>query len=396
MIPGRGSATPSAPFVVRDGKSLVGQLGAGRLRVAMDATPLLGARTGIGRMTARFVTELATDPGLELVAFAVTWRGRDTLRAQLPTGVRAATRPIPARLVREAWRHLEFPRVEQWTGAVDVVHATNFVAPPTRRPTLVSVADLSFIVHPETCTPDTRAYDGLIRRALRRGAHVHAISDAMRDEILDHFDLPPARVHRIYPGVDVPPPGDAARGRHLAGRARYIVAIGTIEPRKDYPALVRAFDLLAADDPDIGLVVVGQAGWDNGAFEAEVARARAGDRIRVTGFVDEVDRNDLLAGAGTLAYPSRYEGFGFPPLEAMAAGIPVVATDAGSLPEVLGDAASLVAVGAVDELAAAIRRVLDDEVWAAELIARGRRRVLRYSWSESARALGALYREIAA
>ena len=144
-----------------------------------------------------------------------------------------------------------------------------------------------------------------------------------------------------------------------AGRSRYILAIGTAEPRKDLPALVRAFDHIAADHDDLSLVLAGPPGWGEDALAAAVASSPSRDRVIRTGWLDAPVLAALLRRAALLAYPSVYEGFGFPPLQAMAAGVPVVATRAGSLPEVLGDAAVLVEVGDADALAGALDRVLD-------------------------------------
>ncbi|HWW43561.1 MAG TPA: hypothetical protein VN180_00660, partial [Acidimicrobiia bacterium] len=131
-----------------------GRASAPPLRVALDATSLLGVRTGVSRVTSGLLDELAHRPDVTVSAYAVTWRGRERLGAALPPSVRAAPRPFPARLTRWSWPRLRWPSVEGWTGPVDVVHATNYVAPPARVPVLVSVHDLSFVRFPELCTGD--------------------------------------------------------------------------------------------------------------------------------------------------------------------------------------------------------------------------------------------------
>lgn len=365
-----------------------------QLRVAVDGTSLLGRRTGVGHMIDGMVTALAPRPDVDVVTFAVTWRGRTDLARAVPAGTDAATARVPARLARALWTRVDAPRVEHWTGPVDVVHAPNFVAPPARAPVVVTIHDLTFVRYPEMCTADVRRYPRLIRRALGRGAVVHAVSDFVADEVRAEFDLPTERVVRVYAGLRATAGGDAPSGQRLAGAPRYVLALGTVEPRKNLPRLLRAFDAVAADHGDIGLVVAGPDGWDGDAFAAAWDSARHRDRIRRLGYVSEPDRRDLVAGATVFAYPSLYEGFGHPPLEAMAAGVPVVAGRAGALPEVLGDAAVLVDPTDDDDLSAGLAAALDDAALRTGLVTRGHQRVHGYSWERAADELVGLYRHV--
>ncbi|HEV3451061.1 MAG TPA: glycosyltransferase family 1 protein [Acidimicrobiia bacterium] len=364
-----------------------------RLRVALDATSSLGVRTGVGNVAGGLLEHLAARTDLDVTAFAITWRGRNRLAGTLPPSVHAATRRFPARLTRALWPRIAWPRVERWTGPVDVVHSLH-VAPPARAPVLLTVHDLTHIRYPELSSPEARHYPRLVQVAVDRGATIHTYSQFVAAEVRDHYRLPAERVVTIAPGLDARPTGDAARGRGLAGSERYVLAVGTVEPRKNLPTLVRAFDALAATDRDLALVVAGPDGWGVQAFRAAVARAGHGDRVRRPGWLDDRSRDDLLAGASVLAYPSVYEGFGLPPLEAMRAGIPVVASNAGPLPEVLGDAALLIDPGDADELASALARVLDDEQLRRQLSERGRARVARYGWDGSVERFAATYRAL--
>ena len=364
------------------------------LRLAVDGTPLLGQATGVGEVAHGLLDELSLRPDIDLVAYALTFRGRQHLADCIPAGVRPAIRPIPARLVRALWLHSDMPRVERWTGPVDVVHAT-FIGPPARSPVVVTIHDLTFVRFPELCTPDTLQYGRLVHRALDRGAIVHATSEFVAGEVREHFGIDDVRIAQIPLGVRPSTGGDPAQGRAIAGSERYVLALGTVEPRKNLPVLVRAFDELASADSHVRLVIAGAEGWGADEFNATWAAARHADRIVRLGYVSDDDRRNLLGGARVLAYPSIYEGFGLSPLEAMSVGTPVVASRAGALPETLGDAAVLVEPSDVDGLAGALDRVVHDDEVRADLVTRGCRQVERYSWPRVAPRFVDLYRTLA-
>ena len=371
------------------------------MHVAVDATSLIGRRTGVGTFTHELLSRLATRPDLEITAFAVTRRGAGSMVAALPAGVSACRRPMVARPLRWCWARRDTPPIEWWTGSVDVVHGPNFVVPPARRAAeVVTIHDLTCVRFPEMCTPDTLQVPGLLRRALRREAWVHTVSSWVAAEVVDVFDVDPARVVTVANGA--PPAVDAAarhilvaRGRSLARSDNYVLALGTLEPRKDIPALVAAFDRLAQTRSDLQLVIAGPDGWGTEAVTQAIAGAHHHRRIRRIGWVAPPDRDALLAGAALYAYPSVYEGFGLPPLEALAVGTPVVATTAGALPEVLGEGAEWAPVGDIDGLAEAMARVLDDPERRATIVAAGRERLGHYSWDATATQIDALYRRAA-
>lgn len=377
-------------------------MGSSRLRVALDATPLVtigGQRSGVGTFVAAALEALAARADLEVVAYALTFRGRSVWRDVLPPGVTPVGLAVPARAVRAAWLRSAWPPLEWFAGRADVAHGTNFVAPPVRHGgVVVTVHDLTAVRFPEMVEADAAAYPALVKAAVARGAWVHTPSQFVADEVVSLLGAPADRVVAVPHGTPAMVGGDAARGRLAAGSERYVLAIGTIEPRKAYPDLVAAFAPLAAAEPDLRLVIAGRPGWGSEAFADAVARLPSdiGGRVGATGWLSDEARNDLLAGATVLAYPSRYEGFGLPPLEAMAAGVPVVASDAGSLPEVLGAAAALVPVADVDALSAALATALTlDGPERAQVVAAGRAHADTFTWGACAAGLAALYERVA-
>lgn len=370
---------------------------ADRLSVGFDATPLLGRPTGVGVFCAGALEGLRDRDDVEVSAFAVSWRRRAGIAQRVPAGVGTAQRPMPARPLHAAWARLPVPPVEWFIGAVDVVHGSNFVVPPTRRAArVVTVHDLTVSLYPELCDGPTLAFPGLIRRAVADGAWVHTPSEFVAAEVVAELGVDPARVRAVHHGIPrLPAPG--AGGIALpAGCGRYVLAVGTVEPRKDYPLLVRSFAAVAAAHPDTALVIVGGDGWGSDRVAEAVAASPVRDRIVRPGYLDDAGLAAALRGAAVLAYPSKYEGFGFPPLQAMAVGVPVVATAGGAVPEVVGDGAWLVEPGDGDALAARLVRVLDGGADVEALVGRGRVRSGAFTWERCAAGLADLYRDAVA
>jgi glycosyltransferase involved in cell wall biosynthesis len=228
---------------------------------------------------------------------------------------------------------------------------------------------------------------------LARGAHIHVDSAFVESEAKEILGLDPDRIHLIRLGFDPQTQGDGARARERIG-APYVLALGTIEPRKDLPTLVRAMAEVTKTHPELKLVVAGPDGWGSEAFEGSIQTNRLGASTVRLGYVSDAERADLLAGAVCLAYPSIYEGFGLPPLEAMAAATPVVTTRVGSLPEICGSAALYVEPGDAPRLAASIIDVVEDKILAGALAAAGPAHVEAFSWDKTAAEMLDLYRRL--
>jgi glycosyltransferase involved in cell wall biosynthesis len=356
-------------------------------RVAFDVGPLLGRRTGVGAAVTALRDGLLASEGVELMPYLVSFRGRPE------SGVRRLA--LPAALAHRCWAVTDHPRFDRSLKGAAVIHGTNYVVPPSRLPRLVSVYDCWFLRNPGAAHPDVIRSGEVLRRALRSGAVAHASSTATADSIRELF--PEAEVRTVPLGaIDLPAPPPACPIPELDG-VPFIVSISTIERRKNIPALIDAFGAVSAEHPDLRLVIAGGHGDDIDAVNAALDRlpANAVGRALMTGFVDEGVRSWLLHHTMALCYPSLDEGFGFPLLDAMQAGAPIVATNAGSIPEVAGDAALLVDVGDADALADAISRIVSDTALRAQLVDAGTRQLARFTWARTTHMITELYIELA-
>ena len=369
------------------------------MRVCVDIQAGVAQRAGVGRYTKSLVEHLAPLAGpdeLRLFHFDFRRRG-DGFPVE---GVTWRTvRWCPGALAQQAWKRNLWPPFEWFAGAADVFHFPNFIIPPLRRgKAVVTIHDLAFLRFPETTEDRNRAYlEARISDTTARADAIIAVSEHVASEIRATLGLPASRVVAIPSGLSIPagapPPESIRAARERFGLRRpYLLTVGTLEPRKNIPFLVEAFERLAGFDGD--LVLAGRLGWKVEAILERLQRSPRADRIRHLDRVDDDLLPGLYAGAELFVFPSLYEGFGFTPLEAMACGAPVISSTGGSLPEVLGNAADLVAGYDADEWAARIARRLGDAAWRREASERGFQRAALYTWTEAARRTWAVYRSM--
>ena len=305
--------------------------------------------------------------------------------------VRGTWVPFPARVAPWVWR-LGRPRIERFVGPVDLVHGTNYVVPASRAPRLVTVYDLSYVHDATTVPASVAAFDRAVRQAIDSGAVVHTMSQYVAQEIAARYGA--ARIE-VVPGALSPAVLDGSSAAPASEGRPTVLVLGATARRKRVPLVVQAFGRLAAD-MDIGLRIVGPEGDDEQAVIDAVAALPAGSSERVSrvGFVDDQARNVELRRAAALVFASEYEGFGYPLLEAMAWGTPVVTTLGGSLAEVAGDAALVVEQATVEELAGSLRQVLTDQATSSGLIERGRQRAALFGWDRIGPEMIGLYERL--
>ncbi|MGC8826329.1 MAG: glycosyltransferase family 4 protein [Anaerolineae bacterium] len=324
-----------------------------------------------------------------------------------PAGMRVRHTRWPTHhpLARIPWEQVVLPW-RLYAGRHDLLHALAFVSPLAwRGPTVVTVFDLSFLLFPERFRVYNRLYLSVFTRlSAQRADRVIVISESTKRDAVRLLGLEARRVAVVYCGVDAvyhPLSADAVEEyrRRRGLPERFVLFVGTLEPRKNITGLIEAYRLLAADWPHGPaelpvLVIAGAKGWYYQDVYQAVQRAELMERVVFTGYVP-ADELPFLYNAATLfVYPSLYEGFGLPPLEAMACGTPVVASDRSSLPEVVGDAGVLVNPTEPAAIAQALRALLLDEEARRALAEKGRRRAAAFSWQRAAQETTAIYRQV--
>ncbi len=373
--------------------------------IGIDYTAAYEQGAGIGRYVRELVRALAAHDSQTPYCLFVAGATRKALPP--PPGANFAwhpTRITPLWFAR-LWHRAQVPLpVETFVGDVALFHATDFTLPPTRSGTvtLLTVHDLSFVRAPETTTPVLKAYlDKVVPRSVQRADHVLADSQATKEDLIELYGTPPDKISVLLGGVnpEFVPTLDADARRAVRQRYNlpdnpYVFSVGTVQPRKNYARLVEAFAALGPEMADVHLVIAGGRGWLEGPIYQAVKDHRLTDRVHFIGFARDEDLPALYSEAVCLAYPSLYEGIGFPILEAMACGIPVVTSNISSMPEVAGEAALLVDPYNVEILSSALWRVLNNESLRAELIRRGFQQAAQFTWEHAARQLRAIYQQL--
>ena len=334
------------------------------MRVAIDVTPTISGVTGVARYTYAIVDGLRA-AGVDVATFAVGG-GPGTL----PPGARHVQ--VPLRVVQWAWRAGLPPRAEQLTGPVDLVHSVDLVLPPTRRPLVATVHDTAALetpgLHPPRAVRQTANRIASLGRATVVIANSHATADAIRTfnpDVPEIIVVPLAAQRLPEPSGRAPVDGP------------YLLCVGEVAVRKDHVTLVRAFAQAALDGAR--LVIAGPPGSGSAALHDEIDRLALGDRVVVTGLVDDATLAALYADARAFCLTSRQEGFGIPLVEAMQRGVPVVASDVPAVHEVAGDAAVLMPPGDAAGFARAMQSVCSDEQLRARLSTAGRSRAEQFT-----------------
>jgi glycosyltransferase involved in cell wall biosynthesis len=369
------------------------------MRIAVDARLLYYRAAGIAQYTLRLVEALCREASEERFLLLQDRRQRDRLIRAPNLGHVPMLTPSHHR-----WESTALP-LELLRLRLDLLHSPDFVLPLRRRYAgVITVHDLAFLRFPEWITPEAAHYYGRVGQAAHSAERVIAVSECTKRDILELLEVPEEKVTLIHEAAGRPfrplelAPSDrrVLKGRHLAP-GRFALFVGTIEPRKGLPGLLQAFRRMMDRYPDLEphprLIIAGAQGWLHEDVFALVNELRLAQEVAFVGRVSQEDLVWLYNAARCFAFPSLYEGFGLPPLEAMACGTPVVASNAGAIPEVVGQAGLLVDPQDVGGWAEALARVWTEEALRADLRARGLERTALFTWGKAAQETLAVYRE---
>lgn len=377
----------------------------GALRIGIDYTAALQQRAGIGRIVREQIRALAQIDSQTTYRLFSAGSHHTTLPPSLGPNFTWSPTRVSNQWLARIWHRARLPLpVEFFSGPLDLFHATDFVLPPTlpKTQTIVTVHDLTFVRVPDAAPPRLRTYlNAVVPRSLKRANHIIADSHATKDDIVALYKVPLERISVVWGGVspDFRQIHDEVKlketlQKYALGQRPFLFSVGTVQPRKNYGRLVRSLEQVHREGLDVDLVIAGGKGWLEDEMYETIRDLNMGDYVRLVGYVSDNDLPYLYNASTCVVFPSLYEGFGFPVLEAMACGIPVVTSNTSSLPEIAGDAALLVDPYNVEELTTAIVRTLIDDTLRHDLTNRGIERASQFSWRASAERLHTTYMQV--
>ena len=378
-----------------------------KIRIGVDYTAAVRQHAGIGRYARNLIRALAEiDVERQYTLFIAGGHGDGGL-GSWPANFRVRSIPLSDRWLSILWQRLRLPvPIQLITGQLDLFHSPDFVLPPVgRTPALLTVHDLSFMRVPECFVPGFGGYlEQAVSRAARRARLILADSESTRRDLIELLGVEPGRLTVLYPGVE--PRFRSVRERETLGRIRvgyglpdrFILGVGTLQPRKNFVGLIQAFALLLAhshlESNNLHLVIAGGEGWLAEDIPATITRLGLDDRVHLVGFVEDADLPTLYSLASVFAFPTLYEGFGLPVLEAMACETPVVAADNSSIPEAVGDAGILVPTNDAAALAGALSNLLSDTALRSRMVTAGIQQASKFTWAKSAQQLLGIYQTL--
>lgn len=369
-------------------------------RVAMEATALLGRRSGVGNYAAELVRALLRADRIDCSVLLYTHRSLGRLEPAFDGAIAAAGRFAPSRWL---WVHFGVGMLARRDGC-HVLHCPNGMGPLfSPIPMVLTIHDLSLFRHPGSHPRRRVLFTGrLLPRLAQRAAAIAADSEFTRQEILTLLKIPAERVHTVHcaAGEMFAPVTSAERLAEVRQRwqlpEHFVLFVGTIEPRKNLHRLVRAFRQVKRRGFPHTLALAGAMGWQMAGLPREIEQLGLGEAVRLLGHVPDADLPALYSLADLFVYPSLYEGFGLPALEAMACGAPVLSSNGSALAEVCGEAACLIDPHDQEALGESMAGLLRDPERRADLRDRGLARARDFSWNRAARETLSLYRRAAA
>lgn len=368
------------------------------MRIGIDATALPSPLFGAGNYIAELIRALThLDETNEYLVFTKPTHKSlfDSARAEIIPA------SLPSRIMRIGWEQTFLPLLVK-RHRIDLLHSPHYTIPLVKFcPTVVTFHDMIFFLHPEMHLYYKRLFfRSIIPLSARIADAIVAASENTRSDIIKLMGVSGQKVHTIPYGISpifhpVTDPEELCRARaKYELPEKYFIYVGNFEPRKNIPGLIRAFARLRPKDINCWLVLAGTRGWQDSAIFSTLEELNLADRVLLPGFISQADLPAIYSSSIALVYPSRYEGFGLPVLEAMACGAPVITSNISSMPEIVGDAGILIDPTDEDELADAMHRVSSNNGLRAQLAGTGINRAKSFSWDRAARETLSVYSNI--
>lgn len=375
--------------------------------VGIDYTPAYEQGGGIGRYVRELVQALAALETSHQFSLFVSGASKAALPSLPGDNFSWKNTFISPKWLARVWHRARLPLpIDVFLGKLDIYHATDFVLPPTLSSvkTVLTVHDLSFVRVPDSASPSLKAYlDVVVPRSAKRATHILADSIATKDDLLSLYGIPSSKITVLLSGVNSIFTRSidhslvmTTRSKYRIGKEPYIFTIGTVQPRKNYIRLIQALKILHTVGLKVHLVISGGKGWLDDPIYTEITNTGLHQFIHFIGYADDKDLPSLYSGSVCFAFPSLYEGFGLPVLEAMACGSPVLTSNISSLPEVAGDAALMVDPYDVEAIADGLKKLIEDNLLRETLINKGLTRAKEFTWQKSAHQLLSIYNSLTA